>query len=77
MELNPVIARPQPIAADQFAAQRLCSAHVGPLLKPHQQLEHPGVYRIAQLLQFVRCRRGQDNRGHVEILADIDVHVNR
>jgi hypothetical protein len=66
MELNSVVARPQPKATGQLAAQRLGSAHVRPLLKPYQQREHPGVYRIAQSLQLVRRGRRQNNRGHAE-----------
>jgi len=76
MKLNPVVARPQTIPTGQFAAQRLRSAHAGPLLKLHQQLEHPAVNGIAQLFQSVRRYRGQYNRGHVDILLRIDVNVN-
>jgi hypothetical protein len=59
VELDSVIARPQPIVASQFTAQRLRPTHVGPLLKPHEPIEHAGVNRVAELLQLVRCCRGQ------------------
>ena len=76
MKLNPVIARPQAITAGQFAAQRLRSAYAGPLLKLHQQVEHPAVDGIAELLKPVRRYRGQYNPDHAQILPWIDVNVN-